>query len=244
MPEGGLDEIMRRGCGTDAPGLLHGPIHSQAADEFPAAWAELRERLDIGADPAIGLLGGSMGAAVAGRGAGAGLERRDDRRAGEPAAAAAFHDRRRLPDFGGLQLDRSRQRRGQATRLRDARERASPDRVHPPASSWVPTTCPPFVATAREVATAIGADLRVLDGMGHALAEEPGIEVSTCRTTSRGGSIRSLRSGSGQHLDVGGGSSPAYSSTTRLVNSSAMRRVCSSVAAIVSGVAAAQSSFT
>jgi hypothetical protein len=35
---GGVDEVMKL-LATDAPGLVHGPVHSQAAEEFPAAWA-------------------------------------------------------------------------------------------------------------------------------------------------------------------------------------------------------------
>jgi hypothetical protein len=50
---------------TEAPGLVHGPVHSQAAEEFPAAWTDLRRTLGIGADVLTGLVGGSMGAAIA-----------------------------------------------------------------------------------------------------------------------------------------------------------------------------------
>ena len=46
---GGVDEVMKL-LATDAPGLVHGPVHSQAAEEFPAAWADLCQTLGIGAD--------------------------------------------------------------------------------------------------------------------------------------------------------------------------------------------------
>jgi hypothetical protein len=61
---GGGEEVMKL-LAIDAPGLVHGPVHSQAADEFPAAWADLRRTLGIGADVPVGLVGGSMGAAIA-----------------------------------------------------------------------------------------------------------------------------------------------------------------------------------
>ena len=63
LPAGGADEIMRLGS-EDAVSNLYGPIIIGAAQEFPAALAELREQL--GARSAcVGLMGGSAGAAVA-----------------------------------------------------------------------------------------------------------------------------------------------------------------------------------
>jgi hypothetical protein len=61
---GGVDEVMKL-LAADAPGLVHGPVHSQAAEEIPAAWADLCRTLGIGADVSVGLVGGSMGAAIA-----------------------------------------------------------------------------------------------------------------------------------------------------------------------------------
>lgn len=63
LPAGGADELMRLGY-EDAVLNLQGPIATQAAQEFPAALDELRDRLDL-ADQPLGLVGGSMGAAVA-----------------------------------------------------------------------------------------------------------------------------------------------------------------------------------
>jgi len=63
LPAGGQDELMRLGY-ADAVMNLQGPIAAQGAEEFPAAFAELRNRLDLGAAP-LGLLGGSMGSVVA-----------------------------------------------------------------------------------------------------------------------------------------------------------------------------------
>ncbi|AYY12394.1 alpha/beta hydrolase [Actinobacteria bacterium YIM 96077] len=63
LPEGGVDELMRLGY-EDAVLNLQGPVVSQAVEEFPDAFATLRSRFDLGAGP-IGLVGGSIGAAVA-----------------------------------------------------------------------------------------------------------------------------------------------------------------------------------
>lgn len=63
LPDGGLEELMHRGY-EDAVLNLQGPIATQAAAEFEPAHAELRERLGLGGGP-VGLLGGSLGAAVA-----------------------------------------------------------------------------------------------------------------------------------------------------------------------------------
>ena len=41
---GGVDEVMKL-LATDAPDLVHGPVHSQAAEEFPADWARLHRTM-------------------------------------------------------------------------------------------------------------------------------------------------------------------------------------------------------
>ena len=63
MPAGGWDELMRRGY-EDAVLNLQMPVIYGAAEEFPAAFAELRRELGFGPGP-IGVMGGSIGAAVA-----------------------------------------------------------------------------------------------------------------------------------------------------------------------------------
>ena len=63
LPAGGFDELMRLGY-EDAVLNIQGPVVTQAAEEFEAVWPELRKTLDLGDGP-IGLLGGSVGAAVA-----------------------------------------------------------------------------------------------------------------------------------------------------------------------------------
>lgn len=63
LPAGGFDEVMRLGY-EDAVGNLLGPVHDGAASEFGAAFAALGERLSF--DPGrVGVMGGSIGAAVA-----------------------------------------------------------------------------------------------------------------------------------------------------------------------------------
>jgi dienelactone hydrolase len=62
-PEGGFGALMRLAA-EDAVLKVHGPVAIQAAEEFPAALAELRRQLDLRDGP-VGLVGGSIGAAVA-----------------------------------------------------------------------------------------------------------------------------------------------------------------------------------
>lgn len=63
LPEGGRDEVFRR-AGEDAVLNVFEPVTEQAAGEFPAALAELRDRLP-GATGPLGVFGGSAGAIVA-----------------------------------------------------------------------------------------------------------------------------------------------------------------------------------
>lgn len=181
VPEGGIDAIMGL-LATDAPGLLHGPIHSQAADEFSAAYTELRNQFGIAPDAPLALVGGSMGAAVAAEVVTRGLV--------SPTAVVLINPLLQLrpmidavsPAFGGYTWTDA----GNA-----AAERldyvARPDQL-----SAVPLRIivgaddePAFVQSARDVAAATGADLQVLDGMAHALADEPGVEPAPQNENAR-----------------------------------------------------------
>jgi hypothetical protein len=62
LPAGGADELMRLGY-DDAVLNLQGPIAAQGAAEFPAAFGDLRQQLDLAEAP-LGLVGGSMGSAI------------------------------------------------------------------------------------------------------------------------------------------------------------------------------------
>ncbi|MET3807341.1 pimeloyl-ACP methyl ester carboxylesterase [Nakamurella sp. UYEF19] len=63
LPTGGFDALMQLGF-EDAVLKLQGPIASQGAAEFPAAWEDLKAQLDLH-DAPLALVGGSMGSAVA-----------------------------------------------------------------------------------------------------------------------------------------------------------------------------------
>ncbi|MEU5259335.1 prolyl oligopeptidase family serine peptidase [Amycolatopsis sp. NPDC021455] len=63
LPEGGPEEVFRR-ASEDAVLNVFEPVTEQAAGEFPAALAELRDRLP-GASGPLGVFGGSAGALVA-----------------------------------------------------------------------------------------------------------------------------------------------------------------------------------
>jgi pimeloyl-ACP methyl ester carboxylesterase len=63
LPEGGVDELMRLGF-EDAVLKLHRPVVYGATEEFRPAFQELRKQLGLDAGP-IGVLGGSIGSAVA-----------------------------------------------------------------------------------------------------------------------------------------------------------------------------------
>ncbi len=63
FPEGGVEALMQLGY-ADAVQNLYGPISAQAAEEFGPAYAELRQRFGFREGP-VGVLGGSLGAAVA-----------------------------------------------------------------------------------------------------------------------------------------------------------------------------------
>lgn len=62
---GGDEELLRR-LVADAVLAVYEPMTACAAAEFPAAWADLRARFDLAAEPAA-LLGGSIGGSVAAR---------------------------------------------------------------------------------------------------------------------------------------------------------------------------------
>jgi pimeloyl-ACP methyl ester carboxylesterase len=63
LPAGGVEELAQLGY-EDAVQRLHGPVITQAIEEFGAAWPELRATLDLG-DVPVAVVGGSVGAAVA-----------------------------------------------------------------------------------------------------------------------------------------------------------------------------------
>lgn len=176
-PEGGMDEVMRLGM-EDAVLNLHWPIYEQAVAEFPAAFAELRQRFGIADDAPIGLLGGSAGSAIA-SGVLAGGE------SGATAAVLVSPMLRLrsmvdvLSEFFGVEYqwsaesDRAAERMDFVARASEVIADGAAIRVIAGADDSAGATEP-----AREFAAATGADLHVLDGIAHPLAEEPGIDAA------------------------------------------------------------------
>ena len=173
-PEGGMDEVMAN-LATDAPGLVHGPTHSQAADEFPAAFADLRERFGLGTDAPVALVGGSMGAAIA-----AEVLTRGTSGARTAVLVSPLLDLRTMidavaPAFGGYEWTEvgtaAAERLDYVTRAGEVAGAGASIRVIVGADDE-----PFMVEPAIRIADAIGADLHVMTDMAHALAEEPGIE--------------------------------------------------------------------
>jgi pimeloyl-ACP methyl ester carboxylesterase len=64
LPAGGWDEVFRL-ASEDAVRKMHQPVVEGAAEEFAPAWASLRDQLGIEAAQPVGVMGGSSGAAVA-----------------------------------------------------------------------------------------------------------------------------------------------------------------------------------
>ena len=173
-PEGGMDEVMAN-LAKDAPGLVHGPTHSQAADEFPAAFVDLRERLGLGADAPVALVGGSMGAAIVSE-----VLARGTSGARTAVLVSPLLDLRAMidtvaPQFGGYDWtdagNEAAARLDYVTRADEVAGAGASLRIIVGADDM-----PMMVDAAKGLASATGADLQVLSDMAHALAEEPGIE--------------------------------------------------------------------
>jgi len=187
LPEGGDDEIMRLGY-EDAVLNLFGPISDQAAAEFPAALAALRERFGIAEGP-VGLLGGSHGSAVAQlvllESAPAAGVRVDAAVLVSPIAQLrqliAGNERRY-----GVQYDWSEKSLEVAGRLDFVARAAEFAGVGQPAVRLIAggEDAPEILEPAQQLRSALAegyddparVDVVVVDGMGHELAAEPGIE--------------------------------------------------------------------
>lgn len=184
MPAGGMEEIMRLGF-EDAVLNLQGPIIAQATDEFAPAFAQLRAQLGFGDGP-LGLFGGSAGAAVALNVLAQGTV---------PAQAAVLVSPlvqlrpavEALSRQFGMDYPWAAESDAVARRL-DFVARAGEIAAHgTPATLLVlgaDDDAAGFLEPAQNLAAALGAHygdtsrVRVesVAGMGHALAEDPGIE--------------------------------------------------------------------
>jgi dienelactone hydrolase len=185
-PVGGFDELGRRAF-EDAVLNVHGPITAQALAEFEPALAELRTQLDLGDGP-VGLMGGSLGGATAG------LVLREthvpiraavlinpliDLRAGIDAIAASFGMTYSWSDAAYAVADRL----DLAAHAPDLAERGEPAvLLVVGAEDKVDGFREPAHRVRQALAGRYGdpsrAELRLVDGMAHALAEEPGFEAA------------------------------------------------------------------
>lgn len=181
FPDGGVEELMRRGY-EDAVQNLYGPVSAQAAQEFAPAYAELRERFGFRDGP-IGVLGGSLGSAVAQ------LLVADGARGAEVAAAVLVSPVAQLREvveavgrLFGISYPWSAPSEAIAERM-DFVARADEVAACPATLIVVGEEDDEqgFRLPAARLHDALGlrsvaAELVLVAGMGHALAEEPGIE--------------------------------------------------------------------
>jgi pimeloyl-ACP methyl ester carboxylesterase len=178
LPEGGYPELRRRVM-LDPVLNVNMPVAAGAVEEFPAAWAAVRGQLGIDAGP-IGVMGGSMGAlaaqlAVAEGGADVraavlinpvvrlrdtidGLSVVYGMSYPWPPAAATFAERADFVARAGELAD--------AAVLVITGEKDFEDAIIRPADT--------YVAELRRLGVTV--DRQVIPGMGHAIAEEPGVE--------------------------------------------------------------------
>ena len=174
LPAGGAEELMRLSY-EDVVLSVYEPVLDAAAAEFGAAFAELRERLGIGGG-ALGALGGSIGAAVA---------QLAIAESGLPFAAAVLVS----PVVRMRDTVAAGERRFDTTYAWSAEAEAVADRfdfVARAAELAGPAVLlvvgedddRGFHEPAAELRAALAprAELVVIPDMGHALADEPGVE--------------------------------------------------------------------
>ncbi len=188
QPAEGADELMRLAY-EDAVLNLQGPVARQAFEELPAALDGLRRQLDLGHGP-VGLVGGSLGAAVAQL-----VLTEPGPVAGFTVAAAVL-----ISPVSRLRpaVDATGRRYGVEypwgpEALEIARHLDFVERADEIAANGQPAVRlvigadddrDGFLVPAQQLRAALAeryddparADLVVVEGMGHALAEEPGVE--------------------------------------------------------------------
>lgn len=173
LPAGGVEEVMRRAA-ADILGEF-ASINVRAADEFPRVLAALREEFGLDADAPLGLVGGSAGSAIA-------LEAIT--RGAPVASAVLISSVPRLAALSGMFApygfsvlsnpanDASTARMDYVARASELG--ATPIRAIVGADDDEQAVRAP---SAELVAAVAGpSDLVTIEGMGHALSEEPGIE--------------------------------------------------------------------
>ncbi|WP_082513634.1 MULTISPECIES: alpha/beta hydrolase family protein [unclassified Leifsonia] len=176
MPDGGFEEIMRR-AGEDVVMQLFAPILEGAIAEFPAAFAELSERFGVADGAALGLLGGSAGSAVAAGVLASGTSGASAAVLVSPMLQLAPNIDAMADFLGGDAYSWHPESRRVAAEM-DFVARADEITATDAAVRVIAGLDdePAFVGPARLFAVAAGADLQLMEGVAHALAEEPGME--------------------------------------------------------------------
>ncbi|THG34423.1 alpha/beta hydrolase [Glaciibacter flavus] len=176
MPAGGMDAIMQL-ASEDPVTRLFEPICLGAIAEFPQAFSDAREHLGVDPSAPVGLLGGSAGSAVA---AGVLASGASEARAVvlvSPMLQLEPNIEQMSAFFGRGAYDWKPPAQAVATQLDFVRQAPEIDATG--AAVLVVAGADDeegFLSPARAFADASSAELRVVDGVGHALAEEPGIE--------------------------------------------------------------------
>ncbi|MBB3039035.1 alpha/beta hydrolase family protein [Hoyosella altamirensis] len=185
MPAGGFDEIMQLGM-EDAVLNLHGPIADQAVREFADVYPLLREKFGFG-DAALGVMGGSLGAAIASLII---AERVMPVRAAvlvspllQLRAVVAAMSRVYGIDYEWTpEANRVADRLDFVARASDfARAGTPPVRAIVGADDETDGFIEPaenFIGAVRSVYNGTPTDLQFVDNMAHALADEPGLEAT------------------------------------------------------------------
>jgi pimeloyl-ACP methyl ester carboxylesterase len=182
LPDGGYDEFFRL-ASEDAVLNVNGPVTEQAAAEFPAAVAELRRRLSI-VDGPLGVFGGSAGSAVA-------LEVLARGELDVAAGAVVSPVTQLTPVIGrnerlyGVTYPWTEASRAVAARLdfvRRAGELTQPLLLVVGGEDDIAFREP---SAALKAELGERAELVVVDGMGHQLAEAPGIEAAPQNADAR-----------------------------------------------------------
>lgn len=184
MPEGGLDEFMR--LGTEDPLLnLQAPVIEQAAAELPAAVDALRQELGL-QDPRVALVGGSAGAGAVLLSLVETDVPADVVALVNPVArvASAIEAGERVFGMKYQWNEMSNEKAGQLDFVRRASEIAARDPQPPVLIVQGEEDDEAFVSGSKDLRQALEEayrdreDVRLVKvpGLGHALAEEPGIE--------------------------------------------------------------------
>jgi pimeloyl-ACP methyl ester carboxylesterase len=175
-PEGGPEALMKLAA-QDVVLKLYGPLVDQATRELQPALDELRQQFGFG-EGALGLMGGSIGAAVAQQVIAEGGHDVQAAVLVSPVIqlrATVEADARHF----GMTYRWSDESTAVADRLDFVARARSSGREHPPVLVVVGADDEPFREPAAELVTALGterAELVTVPNMGHALAEEPGTE--------------------------------------------------------------------